>query len=308
VRIKISTAATTAEAMNNSIGIFPFMTGCYSEKSISRYKSRRLFHGTINCGQFLFGGSGTRRPERLYRSRRMNKLFVGFTREVLPQHGLFIHDDIPDVPRARIFDPAVHSFNPLKDMDYKKARSIAEVLYTIAPQGENTLTVRNGKRALLRALMSADRLDRVQGDEEVSGMIQDLLQSPVLQSVFCRPANFRITPHSYILACINRAELGDFDAFVLGLFLIGHFKGQVVVPDFGFYGRDAHVSLIRENRLVAGVNSLGELPVKLRNACLLIDNKAASGATFEDAQTLADYARIPRGTIGHGAFIDEAMA
>jgi hypothetical protein len=266
---------------------------------------------TINCGQFLFGGSGIRRPERLYRSRRMNKLFVGFTREVLPEHGLFIHDDVPDIPRARIFDPAVHSFNPLKHMDYKKARSIADVLYTIAPQGENTLTVRNGKRALLRALLSADRLDQVQGDEEVSGMMQDLLQSPILRSVFCRPANFRITPHSYILARINRAELGEFDALVLGLFLIGHFQGQLIVPDFGFYGRDAHVSLIRENRLIAGVNSLGELPIKLRNACLLIGDKEASGALYDDAVELAKQAGL-RPDASHednpyNHYIDEAM-
>ena len=60
-----------------------------------------------------------------------------------------IADKVPDVPRARVFDPHKHCFNPLKDIDYKKAREIADVLYTIAPQGENTLTVRNGKRALL---------------------------------------------------------------------------------------------------------------------------------------------------------------
>jgi hypothetical protein len=42
---------------------------------------------------------------------------------------------------------------------------------------------------------------------------------------------------------MNRAELCDFDALVLGLFLMSHFKGPVVVPDFGFYGRDAPVRL-----------------------------------------------------------------
>jgi hypothetical protein len=56
------------------------------------------------------------------------------------------------------------------------------------------------------------------------------------------------------MARINRAELGDFDALVLGLLLMGHFKGQLVVPDLGFYGRDAHVSLVREERLIGGVN------------------------------------------------------
>jgi hypothetical protein len=48
----------------------------------------------------------------------MNKLFVGFTKTVQPpQRGLFINDDVPDISRARIFDPAKHSFNPLKEDD-----------------------------------------------------------------------------------------------------------------------------------------------------------------------------------------------
>ena len=36
------------------------------------------------------------------------------------------------------------------------------MLYTIAPQGENALTVRNGKRTLLKALLASERLDKLQ--------------------------------------------------------------------------------------------------------------------------------------------------
>src|SRR5258707_254729 len=75
---------------------------------------------------------------------------------------------------------------------------------------------------------------------------------------------------STIFARLNRAELGDFDALALGLFLMTHFEGKAVVPDFRFCGREGHVSLIRESRLVSGVNSLGEVPPKLRQAVLLI--------------------------------------
>lgn len=242
----------------------------------------------------------------------MNQFFVGLTKQIdPPTRGLFLHDDVPEIPRARIFDPAKHSFNPLKDIDYRKARALADVLYTAYPQGENTLTVRNGKRASLKALMSAKRLDKVEGDEEVSGMIGDLLQSPVLKRVLCNPTNFSFNPNSLILARINRAELGDFDALVLGLFLIGHFKGQVVVPDFGFYGREVHVSLIRENRLVAGVNSLDELTPKLRSAVLLMEHKEASGALYDDAVTLAKHAGLRpdflRDDNDYNHFIDDAM-
>jgi hypothetical protein len=41
------------------------------------------------------------------------------------------------------------------------------------------------------------------------------------------------------------------------------------------------------NRLVAGVNSLKELSPKLRQAVLWVKDKEASGATTEDAKTLA---------------------
>jgi len=80
-------------------------------------------------------------------------------------------------------------------------------------------------------------------------MIGDLLQSPVLKNVLCKPTNFSFKTKSLILARINRAELGDFDALILALFLIEQSKGQVIVPDFGFYGRDVHVSLMREERI-----------------------------------------------------------
>lgn len=242
-----------------------------------------------------------------------NKLYVGFHKTIEPpKRGLFIHDEVPDISRARIFDPTKHSFNPLKGIDYRKARALADVLYAASPQGDNTLTVRNGRRALLKALLSAARLDQIEGDEEVTSMIDDLLQSPVLRRVLCNATNFSFSPNSLILARINRAELGDFDALILGLFLIEQFKGQVIVPDFGFYGRETHVSLIREDRLIAGVNFLGELAPRLRNSALLIEERLPSGALFEDAVALAQLAGLrpdfTRDENPYNHFIDEAMA
>jgi hypothetical protein len=96
------------------------------------------------------------------------------------------------------------------------------------------------------------------------------------------------------LARIDRAELGDFDALVLGLLLMAHFKGQIVVPDFGFYGRELHQAYIREERPIAGVNFLGELPVKLRQDVLLIKDKVPNGAILEDAEMIAQYAAMFR--------------
>lgn len=45
---------------------------------------------------------------------------------------------------------------------------------------------------------------------------------------------------------------------------MNHYKGQIVVPGLGFYGRDSHTSRIRENRLFAGVSYLDKLKKKRR--------------------------------------------
>ena len=247
----------------------------------------------------------------------MNKLYVGFSKQItLPKGGcLFIADEVPDVSRARVFDPLKHSFNPLDGIDYRKAREIAEILYTVSPQGENTLTVRNGKRALLRMLL--DGRKRLNDDvkpgrkddaaNEAQAAIDDLLMSPVLKRVLCNRTNFSFNPRSTILARVSRTDLGDFDALVLGLFLIAHFRGQLVIPDFGFYGRDAHMAHVRQGRLIAGVDVLNELPPKLRQGMLLIKDKRASGATFEDAETLAQYAGLQPDTVGFNDFVADAM-
>jgi hypothetical protein len=74
-------------------------------------------------------------------------------------------------------------------------------------------------------------------------------------------------------------------------------------------GREAHVSLIRENRPIAGANTLEELSPKLRQAVLLIKHKEGAGATDEDAETLAMYnSRFPRGTNEFNAVVKEAMS
>jgi hypothetical protein len=249
------------------------------------------------------------------RSPMKNQLHVGFKKKIEKPKGwwLSIDDEVAEHPKGRVFDPLKHCFNPLRGLDYKRARELAELLYTISPQGDNTLTVRNGKRALLKALLKANRLDRVKGpkgDEEVGALIADILVSPVLRKVLCTDGqDFSFSgPNAKISARINRVELGDFDALVLGLLLMSHFEGQLVVPDLGFYGRDIHSRLIREERLIAGVNFLDELPHDLRKAVLLIGNKVPAGTTVEDAEELAKYERLPRRTNGFIDFVANATA
>lgn len=93
---------------------------------------------------------------------------------------------------------------------------------------------------------------------------------------------------------------------------MAYHKGQLIVPDLGFYGRDAHVSLIRENRLIAGVRFLDELPEKLRRRLLTIEDKVIRGALYDDAVVLAKAAGLRpdplREDNAFNKFLDAAMA
>lgn len=140
---------------------------------------------------------------------------------------LYIDDEIPSHPKAKVFDPLKHSFNPLKNIEKKTARDLAHVLYAASPQGENTPTVRNGRRALARALFEDERFDKldVQSDikgvkEEVEAMIEELLFTDTARAVLCSDNDFAFGGrNTKVFARLNRAELGDFDAFVIGSLL-----------------------------------------------------------------------------------------
>jgi hypothetical protein len=238
--------------------------------------------------------------------------------ELAGSHFLLIDDGpiadafLSHFPRAKLFDPAIHNFNPLRGMDYRRARDFAETIYTASPQGQDTLTVRNGRRALTRLLLerplSLDRLPRSQdpGAEEALAIVDDLLISPTLQRVFTGRPLFRF--QGPIVAKLDRAQLGDFDAFVLASLLTQRFQGRIIIPDFGFYGRSFHVPLIRQNRLVAGVSTLSELAPTLRQQVLLIRDKEGAQCTYDDALTLALYAGLTPGETGHTAFVQERMS
>jgi hypothetical protein len=249
----------------------------------------------------------------------MNKLIIGLadkTSALPTKQGFLLIDDGPIADhflkkqkRAVLFDHAEHSLNPLAGMTYQQARELTAVLY--GSEGKDTLTVRNGKRSLTRMLLEADSLDKIKGgksdaDKEAQATVDDILLSPVLRDVLCRRTNFTFKEGQSIVAKINRAEIGDNDAFILGSLLISQFKGQIIVPDFGFYARDFHASLVRQNRLIAGIYSLSELDKKLRQLCLLMP-KVPLQCTVEDAQVLALYEGLTPGTVAYSDYVSGAV-
>lgn len=245
----------------------------------------------------------------------MNLLVVGKDKSPLlhlPGSYLYIDDEITHtIPKRRkvtFFDVTKHHLNPLKDIDLKRARAISEIIYANSPQGENTLTVRNGKRALTRLLLSADRLDKLPRSKdddvtEANNTIDDLLLSDVLKRVLCRATNIPLK--GIILARLNRAELGDDVCFILGNLLISNYQGQVVIPDFGFYGCPFHKQLIRQNRLMAGVNYLSES--ELEKDLLLIEEKVASRCLAKDAEILAQYRGLLPHTVEYNDFVTDSI-
>lgn len=257
-----------------------------------------------------------------FHSPMHNKIYVGTIPPEPPKGGyLFVHDEVPDIPRARVFDPTIHSFNPLQGLNYRKANELVEIFDALFSRGDSTLTKDTGLDFIAEALDGTpasldtliERPDKQSspGHQWAYGKVRRLMRSPVLSRMLCTPTNFSFNPRSTILARVNRAELGDFDALAVGLFLMAHYKGQVVVPDFGFYGREAHISLLRENRLIAGVRFLAELPEALRHSVLFIEDKEVGGALYDDAVLLAKHAGLrpdpSRDQNPFNEFIDAAM-
>lgn len=250
----------------------------------------------------------------------MNTVVVGLDKapilDHLPEEFLIIDDgpiiDQLDI-RARRFDVEKHAFNPLRDMDYQRARAFLDVLNGVFPEGENTLTRRYSNFVLLNALLdSPPRLDRLipapdkkdTASLDAYQKIQTLLLSPVLKRVLDQDLSFSF--EGTITVRIDRAQIGDFDAFVLGNLIVSQYRGPVVIPDFGFYSCPFHVGLIRQERLVAGITSFAEVP-RYRDQMLLFGRKVPSRCTPEDAKVLALYEGIPPGTNAYSDFVDAAI-
>lgn len=246
----------------------------------------------------------------------MNTLIVGTDKTPLlhhlPDRFLLIDDgpivDLLDIPPRRAvthFNAQEHTINPLKDMSYKRARDFVSILNAVFPEGDNTLTRRYSNYILLKALLArpknlASLVPASKDTMDAYQQVQTLLLSPVLKRVLTNPTNMSLK--GTVVARLDRAVLGDFDAFVLGNLLASLYDGPVVIPDFGFYACALHRALIRQGRLNAGVNSFDEVP-DFRNELLLIERKLGRGCTPDDAKLLALYAGILPNSNAYNDFI-----
>lgn len=252
----------------------------------------------------------------------MNVLIVGTNKQPildnLPDNFLLIDDgaliDALEIPPRRavtIFDPTVHSFDPLKGMTYARARDFLAVIDAVFPEGDSTLTRKNANFVMLEALLNKPKkletLIPVKSDSayvDARQKIQTILFSPLLKNVLTRPTN--ISFKGIILAKLDRAIYGEFDCFVLANFLISLYPGTVVIPDFGFYACAPHRNLLRQNRLIVGINSFDEVP-DFKQILLLERNKIASRCNVEDAKLFALYEGLMPGTIIYNDYIQNCI-
>ena len=88
----------------------------------------------------------------------MNHLTIGLADKKFkyPKGSLVITDQPILKLGTKLFDPAKHGVNPLP-MQYRETREFAA---TVFPD-KDLMTYRNGRRALSRLIMNADRLDRL---------------------------------------------------------------------------------------------------------------------------------------------------
>lgn len=257
----------------------------------------------------------------------MNLVSIGTAPLDLPDGGfLYLHDEVPRIPRARYFDYRKHSFNLLHDLDYRTICDIEDTFRALYVVTDGTLTEDTGLACIAEYLgkhpTSWDTLipppdkKSLPGEVWAYSKVQRLMRSPVLRQVLTGKPNFTFDPDRQTFVRINRAELGDPDARALVYFLIALWPGTVIIPDFGFYGRDMHLRLIRKDRLRAGVRSLRRIERNfpdLHDELLMIETKIIKGALYPDAVTLADYnetasgARLEEDTIGYNDFLKDAI-
>jgi hypothetical protein len=180
------------------------------------------------------------------------RLYVGLSKQIeLPEGGfLFIGDEARKAKGSRVFDPKKDSFNPLAQLDYRSASDFVDIIDSIFSRDENTLTKDTGLDFLPSASIEAQiawAAHTAAGERRYDGSYMGAredwthtalagLAARVVQTEDKRPQS--PASRKEIFARLNRAELGDFDARVLGPFLMANFKGQIVVEDLGFYGRD----------------------------------------------------------------------
>lgn len=126
--------------------------------------------------------------------------------------------------------------------------------------------------------------------------IGTLLMSPTIRNIVGqRRSTFSLDRPCIIIADLNRGELGDLTARLLGGLLIARSSGQVYINELGFFPSDYLASLLAQDRFVVALNFLAETrsASALPQALLSIDDKTILRTNRKDADELSFYVNAP---------------
>lgn len=234
----------------------------------------------------------------------MNKLFVGFDIDVpVPRGGSLLIDrefrDVPDWRHPRRFDPFKDCFNPLADLDYRKACMIVDIYSALFPAGGTTLTKEAGLDYIgelldKRPTSFAELLQMIgKPDKKNAGEVwaytktRRILRSPVLSKVFNGTVTFSMKKGSVNQARLNPKELVGFDLRALGWFLMAQAPGHIAIPSYRPYVHDMHSNFLEEERMTIGVPTLATL--KGLQEFVPVMQRIPMRCSYDDAVEIAKY-------------------
>jgi hypothetical protein len=129
-----------------------------------------------------------------------------------------------------------------------------------------------------------DRKQRQAALAPLQNKLGTLLMSPMIRNIVGQKRTLLSDKTSIIIANLDRAKLGDTTARLLGGILITRSSGNVLINEYGFFSAPLPLA---QSRFTIAVNFLDELPQKLRNDVLGIDQKFVFKTHKKDAEELS---------------------
>jgi hypothetical protein len=141
-------------------------------------------------------------------------------------------------------------------------------------------------RANWEVINSWDHKQRQAALAPLQNKLGTLLMSPMIRNIVGQQRTLFSDKTTVIIANLDRAKLGDITARLLGGLLITRSTGHVVVNDYGFFSAPLPLP---QSRFTVAVNFLDELPQRLRNDVLGIEQKFVFKTHKKDAEELSFY-------------------
>jgi hypothetical protein len=123
--------------------------------------------------------------------------------------------------------------------------------------------------------------------------IGTLLMSPTIRNILGQKrSTFSLTKRNIVIANLDRADIGDLTARLLGGLLIARSSGRVYINDFPFFASDHFASLFPQERFSISLSFLDQLTPPLQQALLSIEDKIVLKTSPSDAERLMFYLGI----------------